>query len=465
MPSLLIVVTYEHTTMIVARKKEPIVLLLGDLLFFTGALWITLFLRHLELPSMDAFYNHLIPFSFLFLVWILVFAIAGLYAKQTTILKSKLTEVILRAQATNIGIAAIFFFFIPYFGITPKTTLFIYMGISLVFIYIWRVYLFSQFRSRRKNAALIIGSGKEVDELISEINRDGKYPLRFVALVDIDTVDPLLLEKEIFGIIEREKVSVVVVDTNHANVLPLLPILYDLSLLQVKLSVIDLGNMYEDIFDRVPLSFLRHTWLLENISASPKPVYDFLKRVMDIVLALLGGVLSLIFYPFVILAIKLEDGGPIFIFQERIGRNNKVINIVKFRTMSGSDSGDAVLKSRHAVTRVGKVLRNFRIDELPQLSNVLFGDLSLVGPRPEFPALVSAYNEEVPYYNVRHVIKPGLTGWAQVRHKEDPHHGTDVEATKDKISYDLHYLKERSFLLDIYIVLQTIKIVITRSGS
>ncbi|MBL7045825.1 MAG: exopolysaccharide biosynthesis polyprenyl glycosylphosphotransferase [Parcubacteria group bacterium] len=451
--------------MIVKSKKEPIVLLFGDLLFFTGALWLTLFFRRFELPSMDVFYNHLIPFSFLFLVWVLVFAIAGLYAKQTTLLKNKLTEVILKAQVANIGIAAIFFFFIPYFGITPKTTLFIYLGVSSVFIYIWRVYLFSQIRSRRKNAALVIGSGDEVDELIAEINKNPKYPLRFVAAIDVEIVDPLLLEKEIFGIIERGRVSVVVVDTNHENVLPLLPILYDLSLLQVKLSVVDLGNMYEDIFDRVPLSFLRHTWLLENISASPKPVYDFLKRFMDIILSLLGGVLSLVFYPFVILAIKLDDGGSVFIFQERVGRNNRLINIVKFRTMSGSDKGDEVLKSKHVVTRVGKVLRKFRIDELPQLSNVLFGDLSLVGPRPELPALVSAYNREVPYYNVRHAIIPGLTGWAQVRHKEDPHHGTDVEATKDKISYDLHYLKERSFLLDIYIVLQTIKIVITRNGS
>ncbi|MAF59709.1 MAG: sugar transferase [Candidatus Pacebacteria bacterium] len=451
--------------MTVASKKEPVVLLLGDLLFFASALWLTLFFRHFETPSIDAFYNHLTPFSFLFIVWILVFAIAGLYAKQTTILKRKLTEVILRAQIANVGIAAIFFFFIPYFGITPKTTLFIYLFTSFVLIYIWRVFLFSGLRSKRKNGALLIGSGDEVDELIAEVNRNGRYPLRFVAAVDVDTVDPLLLEKEIFGIIEREKVSVVVVDTQHVNVEPLLPILYDLSLLQVRLNVIDLGRTYEDIFDRVPLSFLRHTWLLENVSASPKPVYDFIKRSMDIVVSLIGGVLSLVFYPFIFAAIKIEDGGKIFISQERVGRNNKIVKIVKFRTMSGSDSGDKVLRSNLVVTRVGKILRDFRIDELPQLWNVLFGDLSFVGPRPELPALVETYNERVPYYNVRHVIKPGLTGWAQVRHEKHPHHGTDVDATKEKLSYDLHYLKRRSFLLDIYIALQTIKIVLTKSGK
>ena len=122
-------------------------------------------------------------------------------------------------------------------------------------------------------------------------------------------------------------------------------------------------------------------------------------------------------------------------------------------------------KTSLTVTKVGKWLRNLRIDELPQLWNVLKGDLSLVGPRPELPALAGGYSARIPYYNARHLINPGLTGWAQLHHDRDPHHGADIAETKNKLSYDLYYLKHRSLLLDLYIILQTIRIVLTARGS
>ena len=117
------------------------------------------------------------------------------------------------------------------------------------------------------------------------------------------------------------------------------------------------------------------------------------------------------------------------------------------------------------VTRVGRWLRILRIDELPQLFNVLTGDLSLVGPRPEVPTLAEHYSARIPYYNARYLIQPGLTGWAQLRHDHHPHHGTDVVATKEKLSYDLYYLKHRSLWLDLYIILQTIRVVVTARGT
>jgi lipopolysaccharide/colanic/teichoic acid biosynthesis glycosyltransferase len=179
------------------------------------------------------------------------------------------------------------------------------------------------------------------------------------------------------------------------------------------------------------------------------------------------AIISLIIYPFVALAIKLEDGGNVFITQERVGRYQKPIHIVKFRTMSGNDNGvyDASGKSTLRVTRVGKWLRLLRIDELPQLWNVVSGALSLVGPRPELPALAAQYNARIPYYNARYLVSPGLTGWAQIRHDRDPHHGADVAETKMKLSYDLYYLKRRSLVLDIFIMLQTVRIVFTARGS
>ena len=223
-------------------------------------------------------------------------------------------------------------------------------------------------------------------------------------------------------------------------------------------------NIYEDIFNRIPLSLVKYSWFLENISVSPKFTYDFLKRVMDIVLSFVLGVFSLIVYPFVYVAIKLDDGGKIFIYQDRIGQNNSLVRIMKFRTMTVDDGGEGEADRKNKVTRAGSFLRASYIDELPQLWNVLRGDISLIGPRPELPNLVKLYEKEISFYNVRHLIKPGLSGWARLYQKTVPKFSTDYDQTKVKLSYDLYYIKNRSFLLDLKIALKTIKVMLSRTG-
>ena len=166
-------------------------------------------------------------------------------------------------------------------------------------------------------------------------------------------------------------------------------------------------------------------------------------------MSFVAGIVSLIFYPFVYILIKLDDGGSIYFEQERIGKNNKIIKIKKFRSMS--QNGD------NKITRVGKWLRALRIDELPQLWSVLVGDISMIGPRPEIPSLVKHYEEKISYYNIRHLIKPGLSGWAQLYHSDPPKVNADADKTRRKLSYDLYYIKNRSFMLDFKIALKTIK--------
>lgn len=212
-------------------------------------------------------------------------------------------------------------------------------------------------------------------------------------------------------------------------------------------------------------------WLVEHAatSLSNRRTYDFTKRVLDVIVATIGAVISLVFYPFVIAAIKLEDDGPIFITQKRVGMNGGSASIIKFRSMSGNDSGNyvntgATSGTRLRITRVGNFLRKSRIDELPQFWNVIRGDLSLVGPRPELPSLAAIYEKEIPYYNARHLVKPGLFGWAQIYHEAHPHHMVATEDTRDKLSYDLYYIKNRSLMLDIKIVLRTLDILMKRSG-
>ena len=434
-------------------RRGLLILLLGDLFFFLVSLWLALFLRNLGAPSMEQFQLHLVPFGLLFVVWVLVFYIAGLYEKHTTILRSSLSRILVSTQLVNSGIAVVFFYFVPLFGLTPKTILFIYLFVSLALILLWRVQGYFLISRGRPNNAVLIGSGDEMKDLLEEVNSNPIYNLKFVSSVDLNRADEKGFWDEVSSDIYSENVSIVAIDLANKNVEPVLPHLYNL--IFSKINFIDMHKIYEDIFDKVPLSLLKYNWFLENISTHPRIGYDFLKRFMDIFISLPLFVISLIFYPLVWLAIKLDDGGPIFISQERIGQGGRMIHLSKFRSMERNDADlRSVSHAENKVTRVGKILRDTRIDELPQLWAVLKGDLSLIGPRPELPSGVEHYRKEIPYYNVRHLIKPGLSGWAQIYHDGHPHHEVDIKETANKLSYDLYYIKNRSFLLDIKIALQ-----------
>jgi lipopolysaccharide/colanic/teichoic acid biosynthesis glycosyltransferase len=159
------------------------------------------------------------------------------------------------------------------------------------------------------------------------------------------------------------------------------------------------------------------------------------------------------------------SGSPAFITNERVGKGGTVFKMFKLRTMLYNDRGDEKLRAKNRVTALGKFLRKSRIDELPQLWNILAGDVSFIGPRPELPTLVAVYEAEIPYYQVRHLIQPGLSGWAQIRDYDAPKGGPDVERTKVKLSYDLYYLKRRSFGLDLSITLKTLRALASFSGK
>ncbi len=447
--------------MSISSGKEAFILFIGDVVLFLISLWLMLFIRYHDVPSRELIQAHLIPFSALFVVWVIVFFIAGLYEKHTAILKSKLPIIIFNAQIINSLLAVAFFYFIPYLGITPKTNLFIYLALSFLFILYWRIYGYSVFGSRYYENALLIGSGSEMKELLHEVNNNNRYGLKFISSVDADRLSSLDFQEEILKRVYSENVKIIALDLQNDKIEPVLSHLYNL--LFSKVRFIDMHKIYEDVFDRIPLSLVKYSWFLENISAMSKFTYDFLKRSMDIIVSSILGLVSLIFYPFVFIAIKIDDGGPLFFKQDRIGKNNKIIQIFKFRTMPVHNESDGIAKEV-TPTRVGKILRRSRVDELPQLWNIFKGDLALIGPRPEIPALVKVYEKDISYYNIRHLIKPGLSGWAQIYHKSPPKFNASVEETKGKLSYDLFYIKNRSILLDIKISLKTVKTLFSRSG-
>jgi lipopolysaccharide/colanic/teichoic acid biosynthesis glycosyltransferase len=446
-------------------KREYIVLLAGDLIVFTLSLWLTLAARYLTPPSAALFKQHLVPFSMLFAAWVVVFFLAGLYGKHTRLFRSRLMTTIVYTQLINMVIAALFFFLVPAFGLAPKTILALYLVISSAFIFFWRVAVYPHVRSRKRLRGVLIASGPDARALAEEIASDARYPFAFEYIVDTERAPSHEVIQRACRVAQEDDVSFLVVDLSDKAVAAALPIIYDAAFHKHNFALVDATELYQEVFDREPLSLITYEWVLENVSASR--VYDVVKRMLDVLVAGVGGIVSLVLYPFVVLAIKLDDGGPVFIVQERVGRYQRPVRIVKFRSMSGNDAGEYGEggKTKLTVTRVGKWLRLLRIDELPQLWNIVRGDLSLVGPRPELPALAAQYSARIPYYNARYLVAPGLTGWAQVRHDRHPHHGQDVAETKEKLSYDLYYLKHRSLLIDVYIMLQTIRIMLTAQGS
>ena len=306
-----------------------------------------------------------------------------------------------------------------------------------------------------------MGQSAELDELLDALSAAHRAPVRVVEHLNPEHPE---LEHAIERSVEKHQARFVIADLNNPRIAEALSRPYNYIARGVRF--IDMLGLYEEAFGRVPLSILDDRWLARHVSRYAHMLYDPVKRLMDIGVGAIAGVLSLALYPFIAAAIYIEDGGAVFITQERVGQDGRTVRMHKFRSMTGNDRGQYGPggTTALAVTAVGRVLRKTRLDELPQLWSVVRGDLSLIGPRPEFPSLVSRYEQEIPYYGVRHLIKPGLSGWAQLYHDNHPHHGAEVGATREKLSYDLYYLKHRSLALDATIALKTIKKLITRSG-
>lgn len=220
--------------------------------------------------------------------------------------------------------------------------------------------------------------------------------------------------------------------------------------------------VYEAATGRVALSYLNERFLMELTKA--RPLYQRVKRVIDIAFVVLASPLLLPAFLILAILIKLDSPGPVFYLQERIGEGNIPFRMIKFRSMyvdAEADGAQVTAKDDPRITRVGRFMRRFRIDEWPQLWNVLIGEMSLIGPRPEQVVFAREYEKEIPGYSCRHLVKPGITGWAQVQHG----YAAGTDDTRTKLEYDLYYIKNMSIWLDLSILIRTIGIVLTGNGA
>lgn len=453
------------------RARELAILLAGDLCVLVASLWLTLLVRYFEIPSAQIWNLHAVPFGILFIVWLFVFFITGLYDQHTMVFRTRLPERIVRVQIANVIIAAVFFFFVPIFGIAPKTNLVLYLFISSGLFVAWRLSFFPRFFPKKRDQALLVAGGIELRDLQTEVNANHRYPFYFSEILSVDKLDGGSMSERIFSALRNEKLRYVVIDIHHKKLANILPHLYKPIFSNVQF--ISARELYEEIFERPTLSVLGDEHSMEQLTArSAGMFYEVTKRIIDIVGGVVMAGITIIIAPFIWLALRIEGKGPLLITQERIGQYGSRMRVYKFRSMTHNESSSASwVKEKHStpnkVTRVGAILRQTSLDEFPQCINVLKGEMSLIGPRNDIVGLGERLEESIPLYNVRYVVKPGITGWAQVNQQYEQGNISpqSIEETKVRLVYDFYYIKNRSLMLDVIIAFKTIMRMVFRVSS
>lgn len=433
--------------MIIGGRRASLLLFLGDLVAFAVSLYLTLWLRYGLVPDTATLAPYIVPFTFLFALWILVFYSAGLYSKHLALFPSRIPDALFKTQIANIFFAALFFFLIPTFGIAPKTILALYLAVSLVLIFLWRLTLYPPLSVHRiREHAALLAKGIEAEELFREVNGNPRYGVEFTSRD-----------------VEDAHASILVIDSAHIEAVALN------NRASAGRQLVAFEDMYEEVFDRVPLSRLEHEWFRENVSLEDSFWYLFWKRCIDIVGGIIMGLVTLVIAPFVYIANLLESSGPLFIEQTRLGKNSVRIVVYKFRSMQKNitASGEWTNEGENRVTKVGEFLRRTSLDEFPQFMNIIRGDLSLIGPRSDILGLGERLAQALPYYEARYSVVPGITGWAQINQQYEPGNVSpqSIEETKVRLAYDFYYLKHRSLGLDIIIALKTFKRMFFRVSS
>jgi sugar transferase (PEP-CTERM system associated) len=318
---------------------------------------------------------------------------------------------------------------------------------------------------------LIVGSGQLAVEVAREMleRPDAGYRIAGFVGTDPELLGRSLINPRVIGltsdldeVVRRENIDrIVVAMGERRGQLPTSELL-QLSLAGT-VNIEEGASFYERVTGRVSLSMIRPSWLIFSSRGRQARISGIVRTVVHRIVAFVGGVMSLPIALVTAVVIKLESSGPIFYRQERVGKNGRPFNVMKFRSMrADAEKAGPVWASKDddRTTRVGKIIRKLRIDEIPQFWNILRGEMDFVGPRPERPHFVSQLAEEIPYYEQRHLIAPGLTGWAQIKYP----YGASVEDARQKLQYDLYYIKNQSLMLDAIILFETIKIILFGRG-
>ena len=351
-------------------------------------------------------------------------------------------------------------------GSLPRLGMFYFLILVVVLTLIWRLVYIKVFTGRAfMRRVFVVGAGESAQTFLEELSDIEPPPFEIVGLIDDDKakLGKSLTGSEVVGdnsslleLINQEEISDIIVAISGTMNGDLFRKLLDAQ--EQGVEIARMPAAYEEILGRVPINYLESDWLLRSFvdEVRVSGLYLLAKRAVDIVGAFVGATFLLLLSPWVALAILLETGRPILYSQTRLGQGALHYRVLKFRTMVADAEPDGkaemAVRDDPRATKIGRVLRRTYIDELPQFLNVLRGEMSLVGPRPERPELVEDYESHVPFYRARLLAKPGITGWAQVNYGK----GASVHGAAEKLEYDLYYIKHRGAWMDLWIIIRTI---------
>jgi exopolysaccharide biosynthesis polyprenyl glycosylphosphotransferase len=393
--------------------------------------------------------KHLNAFVFIYPLWFISFYIFGLYDLKLAKNTSEFYLSVLKATVLNGFISTTLLYLFPsFFGLTPRTNLFLNLLFFGILVFLWhQVYNLIIKSPNLTRQVIIIGKNPKSLEIKERIDQNPQLGYKVISIIDP--------EKEILNL-KKENNYTIVTSINLNHYPELAKKLYQYL---PYFNFEKFSDFYERITSKVPLSQIDEVWFLDNLKEREMIVYEKVKRLIDIVFGLVLGIITIIIFPIIALLIKIDSPGPVFYTQHRIGKDEKEFKLVKFRSMiNDAEKNGAVWAQKNdtRITRVGKIIRKTLIDELPQFINIIKGEISLIGARPERLEFVKKLEKEIPFYNIRHLAKPGLTGWAQINFK----YGNTISDALEKLQYELYYIKNRSLLLDLRIILKTINIIL-----
>jgi len=424
-------------------------MVIPDAVLLLLSLPVAVFLRYGSFLLPEQMKAHYQAFVVIYALWLVVFFIHGLFEVQTFRRYSALIFNLISAMAVNIFVSIFYFYFQPNLILTPRRFLLINVAVAFVLILGWHLLVKYFLKSRLVEGIYLFSFNNELKELETAVLDLQYLGYKVLGHLNEKTLDTAKFEKNS---------GIILPDNLQANP-AVAEKMYHLRTLGV--NFYNHKDFYEQLLRRVYLSQLNEIWFLENINYQEKHFYNLAKRAVDIILGLVGFLVFLISFPFCALLIKLSSKGKIMFVQERVGKKGEIFKVYKYRTMSSFGPGNTWTSVNDPrIISTGKFLRKSRIDELPQFINLLSGHMSLVGPRPEQPNIVKELKQQIAFYDERHLVKPGLTGWAQINNI----YAASLEETRIKLQYDLYYIKNRSILFDLEIILKTVYYIFTWKG-
>jgi len=408
-------------------------------------------------------------------IYLTIFAtIFELYNLQ----KASKFEVVIQNIILTSSVTVLFYLLTPFF--TPELPenrlqiIYFYISVNLS-LFIWRyAYIVLISAPRFFKRVLLLCNEKDLNSIIASLQKsDPNYKV----IGFINTSDPTKTSefssdvlkfgrKDISNIVKEHTISEIVVASPQAEGISVMLYNQLINLLENGVAIREYTQVYEEITHRVPVQHVDKDFYryFPFSRSNQNKLYLFFHRVLDLVFSVLGLTFGLIILPILLIGNLFANKGPLFYFQERVGRNGKPFKIYKLRSMvvnAEKDGAKFASKGDSRVTKFGRFLRKSRFDEIPQFINVIKGEMSVIGPRPERPVFVEQLSVQIPFYEIRHIVKPGVTGWAQVNAK----YGETQDDSLEKLQYDLYYIKHRSFFLDINIVFKTLSTIIFFRGQ